>query len=384
MYFRDIVGQDILKNELINSFQQGLIPHARLFVGEDGMGALSLAYAYARYINCNTPYKNDACGNCSSCLRYNDYAGQDLIYLFPIVNISSRNVCEDELTKWRSFLSSTPHNSYKDWLDIQGGVNKRLSIFAREGERLFERLSYQVAEAKYRIILIWLPERMHETLANKLLKLTEEPPHKTIILMVCEHERAVLPTLRSRMQVLHLQAVDEKLIDHHLRLLPPSPRDRSITTQEAAHLAQGNYRKALDIYTENEDASEYYTDILKRVLRSTVNAQPHLNRSLVDEISKLSREEQINFLEYIATFFREVFISQLNTPNLNYIRSNEKAMAQYIQDCITPNNLTEIQDECNLAIRHITQNVSSKMVFFDLLLRLTSILAKDYKRVGIR
>lgn len=382
MYFRDIVGQDIAKAELIRSTTTGAMPHARLFVGNDGMGALGLAYAYARYINCTNPNTSDACGLCASCRRYDSFAGQDLMYLFPIVNVGSRNLCEDELPKWREFLSRGAHTRYSDWLEYQGGDAKRLSIFTREGEHLMQRLSYQIAEAKFRILLIWLPERMNEALGNKLLKLTEEPPARTQILMVSQNEAAVLGTLRSRMQAIHLRPVHEHIIAEKLQQ-HTSPR-ATANALESAHLSGGNYRTALDDYLGNNQSNDELLSLFRRILRATVNAQPIQNKPLVEEISKLSREEQIDLIYYMAKLFREIFVANYELSAISYLKNDEIPIAQYIKSCLTSSNITRIHSELDLASKHIGQNVNSKMVFFDLILRLTSILAADYRRVGIR
>ena len=97
MYFRDIIGQEAAKRLLLETAQRGIVPHAQLFVGRDGSGALGLAYAYARYLNCQEPSATDACGHCPSCRRYDGYAEQELLYLFPIVNEAGRNYCSDYL-----------------------------------------------------------------------------------------------------------------------------------------------------------------------------------------------------------------------------------------------------------------------------------------------
>ncbi|MDY5858056.1 MAG: DNA polymerase III subunit delta [Porphyromonas sp.] len=382
MYFRDVVGQDIAKAELIRSYSTGAMPHARLFVGADGMGALGLAYAYARYINCASPSAEDACGSCPSCRRYDSYSVQDLLFLFPIVNVGSRNLCEDALPDWRRFLQRGPHSLYTDWLEMQGGDAKRLSIFAREGEQLMQRLSYQIAEAKYRILLIWLPERMNEALGNKLLKLTEEPPARTQILMVTQNEAEVLGTLRSRMQTVHLRPVSEQLIAQRLGGLRSKRSNASAL--ESAHLSGGNYRQALDDYLGNVHSNDEHLAYFKRILRATVNAQPAQNKPLVEEIAKLSREEQIDLVRYMAQLFREIFAANYDLREVSYLRAEELPIAQYIKACMTAENLRLISSELDLAVRHIGQNVNSKMVFFDLLLRLTSALAQDYKRMGIR
>lgn len=382
MYFRDIVGQEIAKDELRRSFASGIVPHARLFVGDDGMGALGLAYAYARYINCHKPSDSDACGACPSCRRYDGFASQDLLYLFPIVNVASRNLCEDDLPSWRDFLARGPHTRYADWLSYQGGDAKRLSIFAREGERLVQRLSYQIAESKYRVLIIWLPERMNEALGNKLLKLTEEPPLRTLILMVSQNEAGVLGTLRSRMQSLHLRPVREEEIAQALERVS-SPKSQA-DARASAHLSGGNYRTALDDYLGKEHSQDEYLALFKKILRATVNAQPAQNKPLVEELVKLSREEQMDLLAYMAQLFREIFVANFALESINYLRDDERPIADYLKACLNEKNLRIVHSELNLAIRHVGQNVNSKMVFFDLLLRLTATLAADYRRAGIR
>lgn len=382
MYFRDIIGQTIAKDELRRSYLQGIVPHARLFVGEDGAGALGLAYAYARYINCEAPTGEDACGQCRSCHRFDTFSGQDLHFLFPILNVNSRNLCEDELPRWREFLTQGAHARYDEWLAMQGGDAKRLSIFAREGDALMQRLSYQITDARYRILIIWLPERMNETLGNKLLKLTEEPPERTIILMVAMHEAEVLGTLRSRMQTIHLRPLSEGEIALALSLQTTRKTDADIS--RSAHLAGGNYRDALDDYLGSNTQDEDQTKLFGRILRATVNARPLEIRALADEIAKGSREEQIGLLAYAARMFREIYIIRYGVDQINYLATTESGIAKYLRGCLDEHNTPQIHAELDLAIRHIGQNVNSRMVFFDLIIRLTSILAPSYKAHGIR
>lgn len=382
MYFADIIGQMPAKRELIRTFKAGIVPHARLFVGEDGGGGLGLAYAYARYINCLNPSDEDACGYCRSCLRFNQYASQDLHFLFPIVNVGSRNLCEDELPRWREFLARGPYTRYSEWADMLGGEAKRPMIFVREGEVLTERLSYHISEARYRILLIWLPERMHEGLGNKLLKLVEEPPKGTVILMVTQSEGEVLGTLRSRMQTLHLRPLSEQEL---ISALEARPTERPGTDPlYSAHMAGGNYRRALDSYLGQEPKGEDMTTLLGRILRATVNARPIEIRSLADELARLSREELIQLFAYIGRMLREIYIIPYGLNQINYLTDAERKIAQYLSGCLTSGNVPALLEELDLATRHIAQNVNSRMVLFDLILRFTSTLAPAYRAHGIR
>lgn len=382
MYFHDIIGHEALKAELISSVQMGIIHHAQLFVGRDGEGALGLAYAYARYLNCTQRGETDACGHCPSCKRYDTFAEQDLFHLFPIVNASGKNLAEDTLPEWRSFLAQGPYVRYDEWLSLLGGDGKKASIFAREGEALQHNLSYQMAGTGYRIVLIWLPEKMQEALGNKLLKLVEEPPARTIILMVTMEEEAVLGTLRSRMQTLRLQPLAPQVIEEALQRTPQGTDGVEATL--AAHLSEGNYRIALDSYLGRSEEHLSQERYLQRILRATVNAQPTEMKLLAEELATTSRDEQLALITYLARMFREFYLFNLDLPKLNYLTSKETSIASYLRSCITGQNVRVVESELDLARRHIAQNVNSKMVFFDLLLRLTSALAPSYRQQGIR
>lgn len=382
MYFSDVIGQEAVARELRASFMAGVVPHARLFVDTPGLGGLALAYAYARYINCASPSNLDACGHCHSCRSFDSFAGRDLHFLFPIVNRDSRNYCDDELGKWREFLALGPYASLEDWYNLEQSGGKQLSIFARESDVLLEKLSYQVLDSKYRILLIWLPERMHEALANKLLKLTEEPPERTVILMVCHKEGEVLGTLRSRMQTIRIKPIDEAIIAEALPYMAgPSA---GISADRAAHLSSGNVLKALSLWRTPIEELSGVAQWLGKILRATIRPQPKDMKALADDIAQSSRDEQLALLEYTAGMLREIYLQLSDLPSISYYRPSEEAMVHYLKGCVNSSNIHALRSEIDLAIRHVGQNVNSRMVFFDLILRLTAILAPSYKRLGKR
>lgn len=382
MYFRDLIGQQQLKQQLISTARRGIIPHAQLFVGGDGAGALGLAYAYARYLNCQQPGAEDACGHCPSCKRYDSFAEQELRFLFPIVNEGGKNYCSDQLKEWRQLLAQGPYVRYEEWLSLLGGLGKRASIFAREDEELQEFLSFRVSGSGYRVLIIWCPERMQEALGNKLLKFVEEPADRTVILMVTMQEELVLGTLRSRMQRLQLQPLSEEELVSALQQLPEAPEGADALL--AAHLSAGNYRRARELYLGLEGSEQSFFGYLQRTLRATVNAQPLEMKLLAEELAQLSRDEQAQLIEYLARMFREFYLYNLQLPQLNYLTTREQGIAQYLRSCITGQNVRIVQEELDLAQRHLAQNVNAKMVFFDLILRLTATLASSYRQHGIR
>lgn len=382
MYFRDLIGHSQIKARLIDTAQRGIVPHAQLFTGRDGDGALGLAYAYARYLNCSHPSATDACGHCPSCQRFDAVGDPDLFFLFPIINSGGKNLCEDHLSEWRSFLQRGPYSRYEEWLSLLGGEGKKGSIFTREGEVLQRQMSYQLSGKRYRILLLWLPEKMQEALGNKLLKLVEEPPARTLIFMISQDEQGILTTLRSRMQTTRLTPLSSSEVEQALRALP-SPSSEADPVY-AAHMCQGNYRLALDIYQGQGLELGQEFELLRRTLRTTVNAQPLEMKALADELASLTKDEQASFVEYLARMFREFYLYNLNLPEINYLAKPEEGIANYLRSCITGRNVRAVEEELDLAQRHLAQNVNAKMVFFDLLLRLTATLAPSYKQAGIR
>lgn len=382
MYFKDIVGNDILKKRIINNVKTGSIPHAMMYSGESGSANLAMAIATARYINCHNPTDQDSCGKCPSCKKYDIYAHPDLFFLYPIININSKNLCKDHLDQWRELLSLGAYPTYDDWLEILNGGSKKALIYARESGELMTKLSYRISEAHKRIIVIWLAEKMHDSLANKLLKLTEEPPEDTIIMMVCQDEKAILGTIKSRVQTIYIPPVEEECTRLYLQSIYPEVSKDKISI--ASHLALGNIRKALDIINGHNSKDQELIAIYKKVMRSTVNAVPIEMKHLSEEIATLSRDEQTQLIEYISKMFREIYIYNYDIPYINYLNPEEEAIAKYIKGCLNASNIDDINNELHLAMQHISQNVNSKMVFYDMLLRLTSKLTQSYKAKGVR
>ena len=202
MFFRDIIGQDEIKQRFIQAVQTEQIPHAQLLSGKEGTGKFALAFALSRYLNCTGRLENDACGVCPSCVKMNKFIHPDLHFVFPIVKNDKRNkvICDDYLPEWRSFLSENIYFTYNQWLEEIGEGGKQGLIYTRESNEILRKLNLKTFEAPYKTMIIWLPEKMHPDCANKLLKILEEPPQKTIFLLVSEQPDEILTTIQSRSQ----------------------------------------------------------------------------------------------------------------------------------------------------------------------------------------
>jgi DNA polymerase-3 subunit delta' len=172
MFFRDVIGQDSLKQQLIAAARKGVVPHSQLFCGQAGCGAFPIAFAYARYLNCTERSDTDACGHCSSCLKYNEIAHPDLYFIFPMVQEGKKTVCDDYMIEWRAFLSTHVYFDLNRWLN-EIDATKQAIIYSKESDEIMRKVSLKIYEAAYRILLIWMPERMHSACANKLLKVIE-------------------------------------------------------------------------------------------------------------------------------------------------------------------------------------------------------------------
>ncbi|MDR1523929.1 MAG: DNA polymerase III subunit delta [Tannerella sp.] len=378
MFFEDVTGQEELKKQLTETARRGVVPHARLFCGADGNGGFQLAFAYARYLNCTGRGETDSCGKCPSCVKYNELAHPDLHFVFPIVSNKStkKEVCDDYLPEWREFLKTQiAHRTYFNidtWLSQMGAENKQAVIYAAESDRIIHKMNLRIYEADYRILFVWMPERMHIACANKLLKIIEEPPANTAILMITDSPDAVLGTIVSRSQLVQVRPVETDTLAKALTgIWNLSEEDAAYV----AHLSGGNYFKATDLLTvENDNA--YFLEQFKTVMRNGWTRNVAAMKSFSEEMASLGRERQKKFLAFCQRQIRENFVKCLNEPSLNCMNREEADFSRNFSPYVNERNVMDLMDELSLAERHIGQNVNSRMVFFDLSMRIIVLIKK--------
>lgn len=381
MYFRDVAGLEDLKTYLRRTAQTRQIAHAQLFAGEEGGGAFPLALAYARYLNCQMPTDTDACGHCPSCLKYDVLAHPDLFFVYPVVNASSSPTPSDDyIRQWREMLGSESYFTPADWLEYIKAGNSQPIIYSKEAEAVEQKLSFRIYEASYRVVMIWQPERMNEAMANKLLKLIEEPPEHTLFFMISSEPDKVLGTIRSRTQLINVRLL------HEIEIVEALSRNNKGNTADIiriAHLAEGNYRRAMDLY-RGEWADRDNFVLMGRMMGSIIKGDPSKMRPVADELAALGRVSQIGFLTYCLRLFRELYISRVEVAKLNYLSPEEESFVDMLSGGITGQNIRPVMEEVELAIRHIRQNGNGRMIFFDLLLRLTAALAPALRAKGLK
>ncbi|MDR1437057.1 MAG: DNA polymerase III subunit delta' [Candidatus Symbiothrix sp.] len=374
MFFKNIIGQKEIRNRLLQSVKEGFIPHARLISGQEGCGALAIALAYARYLQCTGREENDACGTCPSCRKFNKFAHPDLHFVFPIVNKKgkSNTVCDDFLPQWREFISKTPYSNLSAWLEYIAAENAQGVIYAREADEITRKLNLKAYESEYKIMIIWLPEKMHETAANKLLKLLEEPPEKTIFLLVSEEPDKVIGTIQSRAQSFPLPPIAKEDLEAALT------ENNNLTQDEAAliaHLANGSYSKALQII-ETAGETSLYLDLFITIMRNAWKRDILNIKAKSDEFASLGRDRQKGFLAYAQRLIRENFLYRLQIKEINYMNRNENEFSRNFYTYVNEKNVIDFMEELSLAGRHIEQNVNARMVFFDLSVKIAVLLKK--------
>lgn len=374
MYFRNSIGQDEVKARLIQSAQTGIVPHAQLFTEQGGAGAFPLALAYARYLNCTKRSETDACGHCPSCLKYNELAHPDLHFVFPIVakKEKKKEVCDDYLTEWRAFLKGRAYFNIDSWLDYIEAGNSQALIYSKESEEIIHKLSLKIYEAEYRILMVWLPEKLHPTCANKLLKIIEEPPRNTVILMVSETPELILGTIQSRAQRIHVRPIATDA------LAKAMVAQYGLSTDDAshvAHLASGSFIQAMEAISLGEE-NKFFLEQFKNMMRNSWARNVKGMREMADVMAGIGRERQKNFLSYCQHLIRENFMYRFQSPDLNYMNIDESGFAVKFSPYVNERNVIDLMDELAKAERHITQNVNAKMVFFDLSLRITVLIKR--------
>ena len=280
MYFKDIIGQEEVKERLRQSTRTGIVPHAQLFTEQGGAGAFPLALAYARYLNCTNRTETDACGRCPSCLKYDELAHPDLHFVFPIVakKEKKKEVCDDYLSEWRGFLKEHPYFNMDEWLDYIEAGNSQAIIYSKESDEIIHKLSLKIYEAEYRILMVWLPEKLHPTCANKLLKIIEEPPMKTVILMVSETPDLILGTIQSRAQRIHIRPIETDAI---MNAMVSRFGLSSDDAKHVAHLSSGSFIKAMEAISLGEENKFFLEQFKAKDKRSANPARVSYNLMLL-------------------------------------------------------------------------------------------------------
>lgn len=372
MFFRDIIGQEATKQRLIQEAKEGRVPHAQLFCGTEGVGKLPLALAYARYLSCTQRGDTDACGSCPSCVKFNKLVHPDVHFIFPIVKSakSKKETCDDYIAEWRAFVLGNAYFNLNHWLNEMGAENSQALIYAKESDEIVRKLSLKSSEGGFKITLVWMPEKLHPVCANKLLKLLEEPPEKTVFLLISEAPDMILQTIQSRTQRINIRKIEETAIAEALQKRYGVLEAESLSI---AHLANGNFIKALETIHLNEENNLFF-DLFVNLMRLSYQRKIREMKLWSEQVASLGRERQKNLLDYCQRMIRENFIYNLRQRDLSYMSTDEQNFATRFAPFVNERNVMGIMEELSEAQQHIEQNVNAKMVFFDFSLKMIVLL----------
>ncbi|APY10986.1 DNA polymerase III subunit delta' [Seonamhaeicola sp. S2-3] len=381
MLFSEILGQEHIKKHLTHSAENGRIPHAQLFIGPEGSGTLPMAIAYAQYILCNNSDGENNNGNEACNLKFKNFSHPDLHFAFPVTTsnrVKSKPVSNFYLEEWRELLENQPYGNLFDWYKLLGVDNKQGQIGVEEAHEIVKSLSLKSYEGGYKVMLIWMAEKMNIACANKLLKLIEEPPNKTIFILIAEDEQQIINTIKSRCQILHFPPLAEDAIKQGL--IKNYNLDATVATKIASQ-SNGNYNKACDlVYQDSEDLQfeEWFIFWVRSAFKAKGNkAAIHDLISWSENIAKTGRETQKQFLLFCLDFFRQALLLNYKAPDLVYIEPKvEKFKLEKFAPFVHGNNILEISEELQDAIYHIERNGNSKIILTDLSIKLTRLLHK--------
>lgn len=374
MQFSDVLGLEKTKAALVHEVKADRISHAQMIIGPEGNGKLPLAIAFAQYILCDQPGETDSCGTCPSCQKVGHLVHPDLHFVFPVVISRTDKVSssEDRIKEWNEFVLRKKYFGLGDWLEFLDETEKNPIINVEESRHILQKLSLKSYSGKHKIVVIWLPELMNTQAANKLLKILEEPPEKTLFLLLCDNTETILPTILSRTQFVRVPGLETSEIEQYLK----SVRNIDDTiAQSVAVMSQGSLVEALSMI-EGEQSSHHYFELFVKLMRAAYAANPLDLMNVSEDLSALDKAHQKQFIQYALHIFRESIILNYMKGELINLRNEERTFLDRFARFINNQNITDLMEEFNTAYYHLDRNANAKILFTDLVIRLTKLIKK--------
>ncbi len=369
MNFSQIPGQQAVIDRLRCSVAENRVSHALLFYGPEGSGKFAIALAFARYISCEKRTAEDACGVCPSCVKYDRLIHPDLHFVFPVIKKKSGTepVSDTYITQWRAMVLRSAWFSLSTWTEAMEVANEQALIPVAEAAEIIRKLSLKSFESDFKIMIIWLPEKMNPETANKLLKMIEEPPARTLFILVSEEDDRLLPTITSRCQHIRIPAISHADLSNHLEKVAGI---EPVRASEIAAIANGNMVRAMELARE-DDNTTVYLDRFASLMRTAYTRDIHSLVNWSEETAALGRERQKSFLSYALRMIRENFIMNFEGEEnrLVHLTQSEKGFSQKFHPFINDKNINTLYNEFNLAYAHVESNGNTKMIFLDLALK---------------
>ena len=374
MLFEKVIGQKQLKRQLIQLVRQNRISHALLLSGSPGSGNFPLALAFAQYIQCSDRGEEDACGRCASCVQASKLVHPDIHFVFPVARVGkvqSEPMSDDFLDPWRSYLLEHPYPDLPSWYGAIQIENQQAGIFTKEAQSILRKLSFKAFESDYKVVIVWMPEKMNLTAANKLLKILEEPPEKTVFLMVTNHPGELLPTIFSRSQHIKVPRIAREDLRTHLELQFPDLGD-GLTA--VVGMAQGDYLGACELI-ENTDQATWFREKFIAWMRLCYRVKYLDLEKIVSELASLGRERQKAFLQYGLYMVRNNLMLNQGMNQITLMNRDEMEFSERFSRFIHPVNAPLLLSEFQKAYAQIGMNANPRILFTDLSLQVNRHLS---------
>jgi DNA polymerase III subunit delta' len=374
MLFKDITGQQEIKKQLVRTVSESRVSHAQLFLGPEGCGKLSMAIAYAQFINCKNKLENDACGVCPSCVKYQKLQHPDLHFIYPVATtstIKSKPKSKDFIVEWRKLLiENNGYINLAGWFNSIGIENKQGIINAEDCADIIRTLSYKSYESEYKVMIIWMVEKLFHAAGPKLLKILEEPPDKTLFILISENQDQIINTILSRTQVVKFPRIKNK--DLNLFLIESNKLSETNANHILTH-AEGNMFKAMRLQTDDDKEKQNF-DLFVLWMRTCYAYNLAGINDFVNKTAKIGREKQKGFLLLATRVLRNSILMNQGLDKIASIGQNETDFMKKFHPFMNPNNGPLLMDEFNKAIFHIERNANPSIVFMDLSLKVSLII----------
>jgi DNA polymerase III subunit delta' len=374
MRFDEIPGQAAIRARLIQSVKTNRVSHALMLSGSHGCGHYALALALAQYLQCTSPTENDSCGVCPACHQAARFVHPDIHFVFPVAKtakIKSLEVCSDDfIEEWRNYLIENPYPSLEGWYHAMGIENKQAGIFAKEAAEILRKLSFKSYQSDYKVVILWMPEKMNPQAANKLLKIIEEPADHTVFLFVTSGTDDILPTILSRTQLIKVPKIN--LDDLHQKLMEEFPTQEKLV-EGAVRRSQGDYLVAREMI-ELSDQNLLNRERFFRWMRISYGLRVVEVTSWVTEVSEIGRERQKWFLLYSLGMIRNSFLVNCGLTELAVMDAEESEFSRKFSTFIHPGNIEGLMQEFDRAIAQIAMNANPKILLTDMSLQLYRLL----------
>ena len=358
MQFKDVIGQNELKSHLIQEVLADKVSHAQLFLGKSGFGSLPMALAFVQFIFCENKQPNDSCGVCPSCRKTQDLQHPDLHFSFPVVQAINKK-SDAFLPEWRAQVKENPYFNLNAWLKRIDEKGRKPIIGTEESQEIIKKLSLKSYEGGFKIMIIWMAEEMNPTCSNKLLKILEEPPAKTLFILICENQDYILQTIISRTQLVKIPRISVDDLSVHLRT------NFSLNTNSADSLSarvDGDFVEALEMLGDGEVQDEN-REMFITLMRVCYKKDVVPMMDWAENAASLSKENQKIFISYALHMFRQSMLHNYTENQLTKVSDEENAFLKKFSKFITGNNVFDFMKTFDEAFYHIERNANSKLLF---------------------